>query len=58
MKAMNITDARKLNATQLRATVAGCPLRFLSVIIPAETDGKFYVTTLGFAAANGFEPVK
>ena len=58
MKIYTLTEARALNATQIRATADRCPLRFRSVIIHAAQDGKYHVTTLGFATANGFTPIK
>ena len=53
-----LDDARALCATMTRAMVPTCPLRLRACIIPAPQDGRFCVTTLGFATAHGFEPVK
>ena len=53
-----LADARALWATMTRATVPACPLRLRACIIPAPQDGRFCVTTLGFATAHGFTPVK
>jgi len=52
-----LTEARALWVTMTRATLPTCPLRLRTVIILAPQDGRFCVTTLGFATANGFTPV-
>jgi hypothetical protein len=54
----SIEKARALWKIRTNATVPTCPLRFRPVIIAAEEDNRYYVTTLGFAVANGFEPVQ
>jgi len=52
-----IAEARALLGSFLRAMVDGCPLRFQPCMIAGPNDG-FLIAELGFAVANGFEPVR
>jgi hypothetical protein len=55
--ARTLTDARQFADRMNASRVSGSPLRFVAVVIHAETEG-YYVVSLGFATSNGFEIVR
>jgi hypothetical protein len=55
--ARSLESAKKFAASLNGHRIVGSPLRFIAVVIHAETTG-YHVVSLGFAESNGFAIIR